>query len=194
MQRHRKTRITTLRSYPTGRATRLPAPRPAGLEPPRDEAPGPSRAGAGLSSASPAWRAPGLVLLRLISPLLEAAARPRVSGPVARDLTRWPALDAEGGWGWGTVRPCVGTGAVSAREWRGEDSPRWPSRDPLDALLGAPVRGMTTSACGGPSRILSRQAAIPSKSSLPSSPPLPSSSSRGSSSGSPLCLDFARRV
>ena len=170
MQRHRKTRITTLRSYPTGRATRLSTPRPVGLELPCVEAPGPSRAGAGLGSASPAWRAPGLVLLRLISPLLEATARPRVSGPVARDLTRWLALDAGGGWGWGTVRPCICTGGESVREWRGEDSPRWPSRDPLDAPLGAPILGMTTSACGGPSRILSRRAAIPLESSLPRRP------------------------
>ena len=76
-------------------------PRPAGFEPPRVEAPGPSRAGAGLGSASPAWPAPGLVLPQSVPPLLEAAARPRVSGPAARDLTRGPALDAGGGWGGG---------------------------------------------------------------------------------------------
>jgi len=83
---------------------------------------------------------------------------------------------------------------VSAREWCGEDSPRWPSRDLLDAPLGAPIRGTTTSDCDGPSRILSRRAAIPSESSLPSSPSLLSSSSGESSLGSPLCQDFARRV
>ena len=80
------------------------------------------------------------------------------------------------------------------RERRGEDSLCWPSRDPPDALLRGPVCGTSTSACGGPSRILLRRAAIPSESSLPSSPSLPSSSSGESSSGSPLCLDFARRV
>ena len=122
MQKRRKTRTTTLRPYPTGRATRLPVPRPAGFEPPRVEASGPSRAGAGLGSASPAWPAPGLVLLRSVPPLLEDAARPRVSGPVVRDLTRWPALDAGGGWGRGTVRPGAGSGGVSARERRGDGS------------------------------------------------------------------------
>ena len=78
----------TLKPYPTGRATRLPVPRPVGLEPPRVRAPGPSRGrgGVGLRSASLAWRAPGLALLRLASPLLEAAARPRVNGLVARDV------------------------------------------------------------------------------------------------------------
>ena len=40
MQRRRETRIVILRPYPTGRATRLPVPRPTGLEPPRVETPG----------------------------------------------------------------------------------------------------------------------------------------------------------
>ena len=72
------------------------------------------------------------------------------------------------------------------RERREEDSPCWPSRDPLDAALGAPVRGMVMSACGGPSRILSRRDAIPSVSSLPSSPSSHTSSSGESSSCSPF--------
>jgi hypothetical protein len=63
-----KTGIMTFRPYPTGRATRLPAPRPAGLKPPRVETPSLSRVGAGLGLASPAGRAPGLELLRLSSP------------------------------------------------------------------------------------------------------------------------------
>jgi len=103
MQKHWKIRITTLRPYPMGRATRLPVPRLAGFEPPRVEALGPSRASVGLDLASPAWPTPRLVLLRSVPPLLEAATRPRVSGPVVKDLTRWPALDAGGGWGRGTV-------------------------------------------------------------------------------------------
>jgi hypothetical protein len=63
-----KTGIMTLRSYPTRRATHLPVPRPAGLEPPRVETLGLSREGAGLGSASPTGRAPGLELLRPSSP------------------------------------------------------------------------------------------------------------------------------
>jgi hypothetical protein len=120
---------------------RLPVPRPTGLEPPRVKAPGPSRTGAGLGSASPAWRAPGLALLRLASPLLEAAARSRVNSPVARDLARSPAFDAGGGWGRGTVRPCTGAGGVSAREWRGDDSLCCLSKDPLGPPLGLPSAG-----------------------------------------------------
>ena len=165
-----------------------------GLEPPRVKAPGPSRTGAGLGSASPAWRAPGLALLRLSSPLLEATARPWVNGPVARDLARSPAFDAGGGWGRGMVRPCAGAGGVLAQERRGDDSLCCLSRDPLGPPFGAPVRGASTSVRGGPSRILSRRDAIPLESSLSSSSAPPSSSSRDSSSGSALCLDFDRRV
>ena len=95
---------------------------------------------------------PGLELLRLVSPLPKAAARPRVNGPIAWGLARSLALGAGGGWGCGT--------SASAR--------------------------------GGPSRILSNRDAIPSESSLLSLPSLPSSSLGDSSSGSPLCLDFAR--
>ena len=79
------------------------------------------------------------------------------------------------------------------RERLGEDSLCWLSRGTPNALLGAPVCGVSTSACGGPSRILSSRAAIPSESSLSSSPSLPSSSSGDSSSDSPFCLDFTRR-
>jgi hypothetical protein len=58
--------------------------------------------------------------------------------------------------------------------------------------VGTSVRGASTSPRGGPSRIRSRRDAIPSESSLSSSS---SSSSLGdSSSGSPLCLDLARRT
>ena len=68
-----------------------------GLEPPSVKALDPSRAGAGLGPASPTWRAPGLALLRPVSPLSEAAPRPRVNVPVTRDLARLPAFDAGGG-------------------------------------------------------------------------------------------------
>jgi len=51
-----------------------------------------------------------------------------------------------------------------------------------------------TSPRGGPSRIRSRRDTIPSESSLSSSPSPPSSSLGDSSSGSPLCLDLARRA
>ena len=105
----------TLKPYPIGRVTRQPVPRPAGLELPRVKAPGTSRAGAGLGSTSPAWPVPGLALLRSVPPLLEAAARPRVSGPAVNYLTRWPALDAGGGWGRETSRPGAGSEGVSAR-------------------------------------------------------------------------------
>ena len=47
---------------------------------------------------------------------------------------------------------------------------------------------------GGLSRIRSRRDAIPSESSLSSLPSPPSSSLGDSSSGSPLCLDFARHA
>ena len=97
----------------------MPVPRPAGLEPPRVKAPGPSRTGAGLGAASPAWRASGLTLLWLVSPLSEAMARPRVNGPAAWGLARPPAFGAGEGWGRGTDRLCVGAGGVSARERRG---------------------------------------------------------------------------
>ena len=142
MQKHRKTRTTALRPYPTGRATRLPVPRPAGFEPPRVEAPGPSRAGDGLGSASLAWPALGLVLLRSVPPLLEAAVRPRVRGPVVRDLTRWPALVAGGGWGRGTVQPGAGSGGVSAWERR-ETAP---SADFHETRLAPPL-GLPSAGC-----------------------------------------------
>ena len=173
---------------------RLPVPRPTGLEPPRVKAPGPSRTGAGLGAASPTWRASGLTLLRLVSPLLEAVARPRVNGPVAWGLA-WPSsFGAWGGWGRGTDRLCAGAGGVSTRERRGDGSLCCPSRDPLGPSFGAPVCGASALARGGPMRILSRRDAIPSESSLSSSPSLPSSSTGDSSSGSPLCLDFDRRI
>ena len=173
---------------------RLPVPRPTGLEPPRVEAPGPSRTGADHGSASPTWRARGLALLRLVSPFLEAAARPRVNGPVAWGLTRSPAFGAGGGWGHGTDRLCASAGGVSALEQRGDGSLYCLSRDPLGPSFGAPFHGASASARGGPLRILSRRDAIPSESSLSSSPSLPSSSTGDSSSGSPLCLDFDRRI
>ena len=132
--------------------------------------------------------------MRLASPLLEAAARPRVNGPVARDLARSPAFDAGGGWGREMIQPCAGTGGVSARERCGDDSLCCLSRDLLGPSFGVPICGASTSVRGGPSRILSRRDAIPSESSLSSSSSPPSSSSRDSSSGSPLCLDFDRRV
>jgi len=114
----------TLKPYPTGRETRLPVPQPVGLELPRVKAPGTSRAGAGLGLTSPAWPVPGLALLRSVPPLLEAAARPRVSGPAVKDLTRWPALDAGGGWGRETSRPGAGCEGVSARQRCGDASLR----------------------------------------------------------------------
>ena len=61
-------------------------------------------------------------------------------------------------------------------------------------LQGAPVRRASASPRGGSSRIRSRRDAIPSESSLSSSPSPPSSSLGDSSSGSPLCLDLARRA
>jgi len=84
------------RAYPTGRTARLSVPRPVGLEPPRVKVPGPSRTGAGFDPATFAWRAPGLALLRPVSPFSEAAARPRVSGPVAWGLAWLPILGAGG--------------------------------------------------------------------------------------------------
>jgi hypothetical protein len=158
---------------------RLPPPRPAGLEPPRVGALGLSRAGIGLGMSDPAWRAPGLVLLRPASPFSEAAARPRVSGPDAWDLAGPLSLDAGGGRG--ASWPALSAGRASGRG----------RRDPLGPSSGTSVREASTSSRGGPSRILSRRDAIPSESSLLS----PSSSSLGdSSSGSPLCLDLARRA
>jgi hypothetical protein len=168
------------KAYPTGRTARLPPPRPVGLEPPRVGAPGPSRAGTGLGALVPAWRAPGLALLRPASPFSEAAARPRVSGPDAWGLARLLSLGTGGGRGASWL--ALGAGGVSARG----------RRDPLGPSSGASVRGASTSPRGGPSRIRSRRDAIPSESSLSSSS---SSSSLGdSSSGSPLCLDLARRA
>ena len=97
-------------------------------------------------------------------------------GPAAR-LWRRGRL---GAWDGPTLHK---RGRVSAQE----------RRDPLGPSFCAPIRGASTSPQGGPSRIRSRRDAIPSESSL-SSPPSPPSSSLGdSSSGSPLCLDFARR-
>ena len=72
-------------------------------------------------------------------------ARPRVNGPVAIVLTRWPALDVGGGCGREMAWPCAGTGGVSAQERHGEDSFCCPSWGPPDTLLGAPVRGTSTS-------------------------------------------------
>jgi len=163
-----------------GRTARLPVPRSVGLGPPRVKAPGPSSAGTGPGTAIPAWRAPGLALLRPTSPFSEAGARPRVSGPVAWGLSWPPPLGAGGGRG--ATWPVEGAGGVSARG-------RW---DPLGPSFGVSVWGTSTSPQGGPSRIRSRRDAIPSESPLSSSS---SSSSLGdSSSGSPLYLDLARRA
>ena len=168
------------RAYPTGRTARLPPPRPAGLEPPRVGALGPSRAETGLGTSDPAWWAPGLALLRPASPFSEAAARPRVSGPDAWDLAGPLSLGARGGRG--ASWPALSAEGASGRG----------RRDPLGPSSGASVRGASTSSRGGPSRSRSRRDAIPSESSLLSSS---SSSSLGdSSSGSPLCLDLARRA
>ena len=174
-------------NHPTGPSTSGPRATPR-----RD--PGFSWAGAGLGSTPPAWRVPGLVLPRPPSlwPEAATAARPRVSGPVAIVLTRWPAPGAGGGCSWEVAQPCTGAGGVPARERRGDSSFCCPSRGSPDVLLEAPAHDMSTSARGGPSRILSRRAAIPSESSLSSSPSFPSSSSGESSSDSPFCLDFAR--
>jgi len=80
MQRHQKNKNHDVKILPHRKSDPPTSTSTTGLEPPRVETLGPSRVGAGLGSASPAWRPPGLELLRPISLLLEAAARPQVPG------------------------------------------------------------------------------------------------------------------
>jgi len=114
MQRHQKVSIITSKILthrkgdpPTGASTSRPRATPR-----RDSGPltNGRKSRLGVSRLARAWTG------------TPATHFPLVSGPIARDLTRWPALDAGGGWGRGTVRPGAGSRGVSARERRGDNS------------------------------------------------------------------------